>query len=346
MKRYRIGIVGSGFGASAHLPALSAHPRFEVVAIASPQRAATIAAARGLRAFGSCAAMVAGFELDAVTIASPPFGHEADVTAALAAGLHVLCEKPFALDVASADRLCAAARAAGTACGVAHEFRFTPQMQALRELIVNDHLGPLRGIEVSRALGRLRADQAVPRSWWFERAAGGGITGASLSHLVDMANWLAGAPIARSTGMLRTANARRHDATGEFHTDADDGGFALIEYAGSVVARVSTDATSAVDAFLCAAHGERRTAVASGADLATTTLYAVDADETSTLDCVPERYARFASINANVPLLMELYDAFAERIETGGGALPTFDEALATQRVLASVGYGSSSPGA
>ncbi|MBV8530490.1 MAG: Gfo/Idh/MocA family oxidoreductase, partial [Candidatus Eremiobacteraeota bacterium] len=98
MKTYRIGIVGAGFGVTGHLPALVNHPRFEVVALASPSSASKIAAQERIpHAFRSCVEMLAGCRLDGVTVASPPFAHRDDVLAALAAGKHVICEKPFAL---------------------------------------------------------------------------------------------------------------------------------------------------------------------------------------------------------------------------------------------------------
>lgn len=339
MKTYRIGIVGSGFGVSAHLPALVAHPRFEVVALASPNRATSIARERGIaHAFESCQAMVNGCDLDAVTVASPPFAHEADVLASLARGLHVVCEKPFALDVDSAQRMLDAAARSGCVAGVAHEFRFVPQLQALRELALNAHLGALRSIEVTCAFGSLRSDNARARSWWFERARGGGMAGATLSHLIDLASWLVRGEPLRAVGVLRTANPQRHDEAGAFRSDVDDGAFALIDYGNALVARLAADGTSAVDAFVCAVHGETRTAVASGTDPMQTTLYAVDADETSELGCKPSPHAKFAAINPSVPLLMDLYDAFVARIEGGPSDLPTFAEGLATQRVLAAVG--------
>ncbi|HEY0798150.1 MAG TPA: Gfo/Idh/MocA family oxidoreductase, partial [Candidatus Baltobacteraceae bacterium] len=144
-KRLRVGVVGSGFGATVHVPAFQAHPRFEVVAIASPSRANAIAAERGIaHSFPSCAQMVAGVELDVVSIASPPVHHHEDVLAALARGKHVLCEKPFALNLTQAEELYAAAQRAGTVCALAFEFRYLPERIATRELISNGHLGPLR----------------------------------------------------------------------------------------------------------------------------------------------------------------------------------------------------------
>ncbi len=337
---YRVGIAGAGFGVAAHLPALLAHPRFDVVALASPNTAAAIAKARGIaHAFTSCAAMIEGVDLDAVVIASPPFAHRDDVLAATRARKHVICEKPFALNLAQANEMLAAAREAGIAAGVAHEFRFVPQRAALRELIANGHLAPLREIEVTQLGTSLRAGAARPRSWWFEKRLGGGVAGALVSHLIDTANWLAGRSPVTSIGFLRTANAQRRDANGPFTTDVDDGAFALLNYGEGLVARITADAATAVESVTLAVHAENRTAVASGSDLDDMRLFAVDADETSELDCKESPYAKFASIGGNVPLLMELYDEWVKAIEQQPHALPTFENAVDTQRVLEAIGY-------
>ncbi|HEX4014459.1 MAG TPA: Gfo/Idh/MocA family oxidoreductase [Candidatus Cybelea sp.] len=342
MKPLRTGIVGAGFGAYAHLPALKHHPRFEVVAIASPAKAHDVARREQIpHSFRSCQEMLAGCELDVVTIASPPFTHAEDVLAALAANKHVLCEKPFAMSVADAQAMRDAAAAAGTACGISHEFRFVAQVAAIKELAANGHLGALRNIEVTMLRTTLREEQTRARSWWFERERGGGLAGALLSHLIDQANWIAGTPPLRSAGLSRTANPQRHDDAGSFISTVDDGAAALVEYGNAALARICADGTAAVDGFTLAVHGERRTAVASGPDLDNLALYTIDGETTDELDCKPSPYDQRSSINANVPLLMELYDQLLEQIEGKPNDLPSFDDGLATQRVLASAGYGS-----
>jgi predicted dehydrogenase len=344
VKQYRIGISGAGFGVKAHLPALIAHPRFDVVALASPSSAAAVAKERKIpHAFTSAREMIAGCELDAIVVASPPFTHRDDVLAALDAGKHVMCEKPFALNIEEAEEMLAAAREAGTACGVAHEFRFVPERAALREMVENGHLSPLRQIEITHNASWLRPSGTRPRGWWFERERGGGIAGALLSHIVDSANWTVGRAPKSAQGILRTANPKRHDAQGEFISTVDDGAFALLDYGEGLVGRLSVDATVAVDSFTIAIHAENRTAVASGADIAEMRLFAIEGDDTDELDCKTSPYAKFESVNGNVPLLMELYDEFVKQIETGKSALPTFEEALATQRVLASIGFTAAS---
>ena len=339
---YRVGIVGSGFGVKGHLPAFSAHSRFDVVALASPHSAKEIARERKIpHAFASCEDMLQSCELDVVSIAAPPFTHHADVLASLAAGKHVICEKPFALSVREAEDMRAAAQRANTATAVMHEFRWVPQRQALKELIANGHVAPLREVEVTQLAGFLRLDGTRRNNWWFERSKGGGVAGALLSHLIDSATWLAGKPPVRSTGYLRTANPNRRDANGPFTTDVDDGAFALIEYDGGVIARVTVDATTAVDSVTLAAHGENRTAVASGSGLHAMNLFSVDEDETSELQCKPSPNARFGKTDPHVPPIMDLLDEFVKQIETGQSAVPTFAEAVDTQRVLASIGFGN-----
>jgi predicted dehydrogenase len=341
MQTIRIGIVGTGFGVSAHLPALQAHPGFEVVALASPSTAARIARERGVaHAFTSCQAMLAGCDLDAVTIASPPFTHREDVLASLAAHKHVLCEKPFALDVAGARNMVEAAAVAGTACGLSHEFRFVPQLAAVKELVAHHHLDPLRDLEITLLRRMLRRSELRPRGWWFSRELGGGLAGANLTHVIDLANWFAAEGPQRSLGLLRTANVDRRDKAGAFKSSVDDGAFGLLEYREGLVARLCADATTAVESFTCAVHGEDRTAVASGNNITDLQLFIVDDEETSELKCKPSPYARFASVNASVPLLMELYDEFAKKIEGKPNGLPTFEEGLVTQQVLQSLGYG------
>jgi predicted dehydrogenase len=340
MKTYRIGIVGAGFGVSAHLPALLAHPRFDVVALASPSSAKRIAEERGIpHAFTSCHAMLHGCELDAVTIASPPFAHQKDVLDTIAAGKHLVCEKPFALDVAGARAMFEASKRSAVATGLAHEFRFVPEITALHQLVVNGHLDPVRNIELTYLRHMLHREGRRGRGWWFDRTRGGGIAGAILSHIIDSSTWLAGHPPERSTGLLRTANPTRQDDEGEFESTVDDGAFALVDYGRGIIGRLSADATPLAESYTCAVHGERRSAVASGPSMIELTLYTMDDDETNELQCKPSPYARYASIGANVPYLMELYDEFVKKIEGEANGLPSFEQAVATQEVLESIGF-------
>ena len=343
MSALRVGIVGAGFGGTVHAPAFTLHPRFEVVAIASPNSAERIARERKIpHAFRSVDEMLAGVELDVVSVASPPFDHHRSVLAALAAGKHVLCEKPFALTVAEAEEMAAAGERAGTAAAIAFEFRYVPHVIALKELVDNLHLGALREIEVARLSGELlERNTRRSRGWWFSRAKGGGVANAFMPHYFDLANYLSGRTPRGTAGFMRTANPHRADAHGPFESDVADGAFAYVDYGDGLVARVSGDLTTVVQSVTIAVHGERRSAVSSGADLNELSLFALEEENQDVLEVAASPYAKHANVHGNLPYFLPLLDAFAARIDLGTPGVPTFADGLVVQRSLAAIGYGS-----
>jgi predicted dehydrogenase len=340
MSKVRVGILGSGFGAKVHVPAFRAQGSFDVAAIASPTSAERIAGELHVPlAFNSLQAMLDGVELDAVSVASPPFDHYESVLLALARGKHVLCEKPFALNVAQADDMLIASVRAGTVCALAHEFRYTPSRLAMHELIANGHLGALREIEYTLFTTTLRRAHERADSWWFRRERGGGLAGALLSHLIDTTNWLAGRAPERVFGFVRTANPQRTHGGEHFATDVDDGAFALVDYGGGLVGRITGDGTHAVESTVLAVHGEDRTAAASGPTILDTRMFTVDDDETAELGLKPDARASLAAAHPNLPPFVNLLDQFAAAIDGKPADFPTFADGVATQRVLAAIGY-------
>jgi predicted dehydrogenase len=342
MSRLRVGIVGSGFGGAVHAPAYTIHSRFEVVAIASPSSAERVARERKIpHAFASVEAMLAGVELDVVSVASPPFDHHRSVLAALAAGKHVLCEKPFALNVAQAEEMVAAAERAGTATALAFEFRYVPAVIAMRELLENQHIGALREVEVARMGGELLERQTDRRrGWWFSREAGGGVCNALMPHFFDLANQLAErAPLA-TTGFSRTANPQRRDAEGPFESTVADGAFAYVDYGDGIIARVSANSTTVLESLTIGVHGEVRSAVASGKGFGDLTFYAISDDEEDELEIATSPHAKHATIAPNLPWFLALLDGFARRIDLGASDAPTFNDGLVVQRQLEAIGYG------
>ncbi|HTW85662.1 MAG TPA: Gfo/Idh/MocA family oxidoreductase [Candidatus Sulfotelmatobacter sp.] len=343
MSKLKVGIVGSGFGGAVHAPAYALHPRFEVVAIASPTSAERVARERKIpHAFPSVEAMLAGVELDVVSVASPPFDHHRSVVAALGAGKHVLCEKPFALTVAEAEEMTALAVGTGVANVMAFEFRYLPQVRALAELIQNGHLGALREIEVARLGGDLLERVTTrERGWWFDRSKGGGVANAYMPHFFDLANHLGGRAARATHGLLRTANALRTDKDGRFESTVADGAFAFVDYGDGLVGRVSADSTTVVESVTIAVHGEVRSAIASGTSLGDLTLFTIADDEEDELEVAALTYAKHGVVHPNIPAFLELLDGFARRIDLGASDAPTFADGLATQRQLDAIGYGT-----
>ena len=100
-----------------------------------------------------------GSDVDAVIVATPTSTHSAIAGAALAAGKHVLCEKPLASTVAECDELIAAADAADVVLFTGHTFLFNPAVRRMRELIEQGDIGSLLYAHSSRTgLGPIRQD--------------------------------------------------------------------------------------------------------------------------------------------------------------------------------------------
>jgi len=109
----RIGIIGSGsIARNAHMPGYRAQTDAEVVAVCDivPGRAAAFAQEFGIaHAYESYEEMLRREQLDAVSVCTPNFAHHDTAIAALEAGLHVLCEKPIAMNLSEAREMVAAA---------------------------------------------------------------------------------------------------------------------------------------------------------------------------------------------------------------------------------------------
>jgi len=175
----KLALVGCGGIAQAHWAGIQAHaPQIRVTAVVDtdPGRAAQMATATGARAYGTLAEALAGGDFAAVDLMLPHHQHEAAALACLAAGRHVLLEKPLSTDLASCARILTAARAAGTFFMVAEQAQYWADAIAVRQLI---QAGDLGQIVCARALfggGAARPLGDAPRPWRYLLAeAGGGL---------------------------------------------------------------------------------------------------------------------------------------------------------------------------
>jgi predicted dehydrogenase len=186
-------VVGTGFGARVHVPALRA-AGFEVEALVGtdPERTARRAARLGVpRALTSLEEAMALPGVDAVTVASPPASHATMTLAAVAAGKHVLCEKPFALHAAEARAMLAAAQAAGVVHLVGFEFRFAPERALAARSIAEGAIGEPRFATFASYVSLVADPAFAMPGWWWDAAQGGGWLLASGSHAVDQIRvWL------------------------------------------------------------------------------------------------------------------------------------------------------------
>jgi predicted dehydrogenase len=136
-------------------------------------------------------AVIDASDIDAVSVAVANSLHREIVEAALAAGKHVLCEKPLAPSVDDAQAMADAAAATDRVAGVGFTFRRSPAINAIREQVLNGHLGKVRHV-VGNYWCDYGADPQRPMSWRYLGGPGSGVLADIGSHLVDLAEFFCG----------------------------------------------------------------------------------------------------------------------------------------------------------
>ena len=199
----RLAIAGFGSAARAFLPALREHGGFALTGIADPDAGARAAAAAetGVPVWASLAELLERARPEVVYVATPTPLHAAHVAEVVAAGRHVLVEKPMAAKLADARAMAAAAQAAGVICVVGHSFGFDAPVRAMRELIAGGSLGRLRMVHTwcyTDWMYRPRRPEEL------DAAQGGGVTYRQGAHQFDILRVLGG-------GLVERVRARTFD---------------------------------------------------------------------------------------------------------------------------------------
>jgi UDP-N-acetylglucosamine 3-dehydrogenase len=196
-----VGLIGTGTIAQRHVDALVDYPGGHAVAVFDviPERArATAERYRVPNVCGSLEELLARKDVDAVIVCTPPFAHAAPTIAALDAGKHVLCEKPFALDPAEAERMVNTAERVGRflACASGRH-RCPAGPRRAHDLIKAGELGEVYSVRSTRFRFRGRPGHHIlSESHWFldSQRAGGGVMMDLAVYQVDLVLWLLGSP--------------------------------------------------------------------------------------------------------------------------------------------------------
>jgi len=248
-KTVRVGIIGSGgIARYAHIPGYKAQKGVDIVAVCDvvPERAEETAQEFGIpRWYASYQEMLENESLDAVSVCTPNVAHREATIAALEAGLHVLCEKPMAMNLREAQEMAAAARRAGRVLQIGLHWRFTGEAQVLKRFIDAGEMGDIYYGEATCMRRR-----GIPGWGVFTQKAlqGGGALIDIGVHTLDHTMWLMGnpKPVAVS-GLTYAAFGKRADVvTPGVHWDpskfdVEDMGVALVRFEGgaSLVLRAS-----------------------------------------------------------------------------------------------------------
>ena len=173
----RAGIVGAGWVAGArHAPVYRARRDTDLVAVYDRKRARAerLAGDVDVDCYTDSWDEFVAQDLDIISICTPPFAHEQYAVPALQAGMHVLLEKPMAMDAASAGRIAAAATAHERLLCVSHNFLFSRSMQRLRREIESGEAGAIRfvmGMQASSPRRRLPSWYgSLPTGLFFDEA--------------------------------------------------------------------------------------------------------------------------------------------------------------------------------
>ena len=240
----RVGVLGVGFGSVVHIPAFQSEG-WDVRALWSrrTERAKEAAAKHGTgEVHEDWREVIARDDLDAIAVATPPVAHHEMTLAALEAGKHVLCEKPFALDLGQAREMRERAKSKGLVGMVAHEFRYAPQRAQIKALLEEGRIGRPQLVTAELFLGR--AVPATPPPLGASVADGAGYLGGLGSHFIDgLRHWFG--DVESVIGTTVALRPDRTDATGQVvQTDVDDTFSFILRFASGVVA--SMTASSAV----------------------------------------------------------------------------------------------------
>lgn len=226
MEKVRVGLIGSGFVSAIHCEALKRVPAAEVVAVASPHHAGEFAACHGIgRWFSDYRRMLEIKDLDLVVLGLPNDLHCQATLDAAAAGKHVVCEKPLALNLEEADRMIEACRAARVKLMYAEELCFAPKYVRLKQLVEEGALGRVYFLKQSE-----KHDGPHASWFWDVRRSGGGVSFDMGCHAVEFFRWMLNKPPALDVYAQMDTYVHKE------RTEGDDHSVLIVNFAGGVTA--------------------------------------------------------------------------------------------------------------
>lgn len=220
MSQLKFALIGTGFMGKAHAIALSSvattfpglpRPDLRCLVDSDLSKANELAATWGFtRGSDDWLAVCQDQDIDVVDICTPNHLHKEMALAAIAAGKHVYCEKPLALDAADARAIWQAAEIVGLQSSMGFNYACNPLLGLAKEMIAAGELGEIFNFRGSY-LEDYMADPNVPFSWRCLRSQGGPGALADLgTHLINMAEYLLG-PMSSVFGELSTVHQQRKD---------------------------------------------------------------------------------------------------------------------------------------
>ena len=226
----RIAFTGTGHASRLHARAAQAHSDLEPAAIVNhrPDSMADYAAKLGIsRQYARVEDLLADGGVDILSVNTPNYLHAPQGIAALEAGMHVMVEKPMALNAAEAEQMQAASAKSGAKLLVAHCWRFDEEVNWLKSQIDAGRIG-----KALRTKGNGVHVNWGPEGWFVEsRYAGGGALADMGIHAIDTARYLLGDPQPLSVYARLSTQYTDYDVddSGTIWINWDNGATSLVE---------------------------------------------------------------------------------------------------------------------
>ncbi|WP_375486406.1 Gfo/Idh/MocA family protein, partial [uncultured Jatrophihabitans sp.] len=244
----RVGIIGTGWGSLVHAPAYGIVDGFEVVALCArdPQRLARAAESAGVADTETdWQSFVRRDDLDVVSVAAPVELHHSMTLAALAAGKHVLCEKPLAVTAAQAQDMVHAAENSGKVTATCFELRWAADRLPVWDMVRAGYLGAPYFSRLVQSASYWHPSHKPQSPWMYDVDQGGGYLAGMLSHDIDWICTMFGEPLEvcadvhTSIPSITLADGSTIDVT------ADDTTTLILRLAGGARAEVSASVVGA-----------------------------------------------------------------------------------------------------
>jgi len=335
MKPIRLLILGTGGMANTHAMNFATIAGVQLVAAVDVDqvRVQAFAARHEIaKTFTSLDEAIAWGEFDAVTNVTPDKIHYPTTLKLLAAGKHVLCEKPLAEDYAKADEMAAAAEKSGLVTMVNLTYRNVAEVQKARQMVLAGDIGTVRHIEASYLqswlVSKAWGDWATESQWLWRlstKHGSNGVLGDVGIHILDFAGYGAATDIDHVFARLKTFDKAPGNKIGEYDLDANDSFTMTAEFTNGAmgVVHASRWATGHLNELRLRMHGNK------GA------IEVIHTPDGSTLKaCLSDDIEKGIWKDIDAGTVLTNYQRFIDAIRAGKTAEPGFRHAADLQKVL------------
>ncbi|WP_234186570.1 Gfo/Idh/MocA family protein [Shinella sp. NM-101] len=265
----RLLVLGTGGMANAHARHFAAIEGVELVGAVDvdPSRVKAFADLHGIPGvFTSLEEAIAWGGFDAATNVTPDRAHHPTTLALLAAGKHVMCEKPLAENYAKADEMARAAEASGLVTMVNLTYRNVAPLQKAREMVLAGTIGRVRHVEASYLqswlVSKAWGNWATESQWLWRlstRHGSNGVLGDVGIHILDFASYGAASDVDHIFARLKAFDKAPDNRIGEYDLDANDSFTMTVDFANGAlgVIHASRWATGHLNELRLRMHGDK-----------------------------------------------------------------------------------------